>query len=185
MSEILVSCRYNKNHKVKKSKLFIHECKCSDKNNSNVVSCPFNSNHKINIKNLEKHKKICENKPKINSEFDNKLNMFLNGKNNKINIKEKEENSKNDDINFDISKEEDDKIYEVNDNNNIIDKNEKIIKNFDDMTNQEVLNNMDNGMIDMEENDDENFINNIINIQNNYNNNNNYVLENLIDFDED
>ena len=53
------------------------------------------------------------------------------------------------------------------------------------MTNQEVLNNMDNGMIDMEENDDENFINNIINIQNNYNNNNNYVLENLIDFDED
>ena len=175
MSEILVSCRYNKNHKVKKSKLFIHECKCSDKNKSNIVCCPFNSNHKINIKNLEKHKKICENKPKINNDFDNKLNMFLNGKNYDNFIKENEKNNNNN--NFDINND-----FNENNNNN----NEKIIKNFDVMTNQEVFINMDNGMIDMEENDDENFMNNIINIQNNNNNNNNkFILENLIDFDED
>ena len=175
MSEILVSCRYNKNHKVKKSKLFIHECKCSDKNNSNVVSCPFNSNHKINIKNLEKHKKICENKPKINNDFENKLNMFLNGKNINNFIKENEKNNNKDDNNFETND-----FNDVDNNNN--NNNEKIIKNFDVMTNQEVFINMDNGMIDMEENDDDNFINNIINIQNN---NNNFVLENLIDFDED
>ena len=64
----LVSCRYNKNHKVKRSRLVIHEYKCPDKDrNPDIIVSPFDPNEKINIKNYEKHCKKYE--PKIDEDL--------------------------------------------------------------------------------------------------------------------
>ena len=58
----LVSCRYNPNHKVKKSKLIIHEYKCPNRFNPNIIVCPFDPNEKIHINDYNKHIKEHQKK---------------------------------------------------------------------------------------------------------------------------
>ena len=63
MSEnYLTECRYNKYHKVKRTKLVFHEFKCPDKNSS-IGTCIFNPNHKFPIAEMETHKLNCNNRP--------------------------------------------------------------------------------------------------------------------------
>ena len=63
----LVCCRYNKNHKVKASRLQMHEAKCPDRVNSKIklMQCPYNPNHQIEEKDFANHKKNCPDKPNI------------------------------------------------------------------------------------------------------------------------
>ena len=63
-------CRYNPNHKMKPSRLLIHEQKCPDrlKKQDLYRLCPYNPNHKIEKEKYEKHILECENKPKITLE---------------------------------------------------------------------------------------------------------------------
>ena len=63
-------CRYNPNHKMKQSRLLIHEQKCPDrlKKQDLYRLCPYNPNHKIEKEKYEKHILECENKPKITLE---------------------------------------------------------------------------------------------------------------------
>ena len=63
-------CRYNSNHKMKPSRLLIHEQKCPDrlKKQDLYRLCPYNPNHKIEKEKYEKHILECENKPKITLE---------------------------------------------------------------------------------------------------------------------
>ena len=63
----LVCCRYNKNHKVKASRLQMHEAKCPDRINSKIKlkQCPYNPNHQIEEKDFENHKINCPDKPNI------------------------------------------------------------------------------------------------------------------------
>ena len=63
-------CRYNPNHKMKPSRLLIHEQKCPDrlKKQDLYRLCPYNPNHKIEKEKYEQHILVCENKPKITLE---------------------------------------------------------------------------------------------------------------------
>lgn len=76
MSEIL-QCRYNKNHKVKKGRLLIHEEKCPDKKTSNLVSCPYNPMHKVSFFNINKHKTQCPDRPQIDEVLHNQILAFI------------------------------------------------------------------------------------------------------------
>ena len=53
----LVPCRYNPKHKVKRSRLVIHEYKCPNRFEGKVVVCPLDPNEKINIADYDKHVK--------------------------------------------------------------------------------------------------------------------------------
>lgn len=55
----LVTCPYNKNHKVKRSHLIVHKKKCPDRNTKGLVKCPYNSSHEMKISMLESHKSKC------------------------------------------------------------------------------------------------------------------------------
>lgn len=83
----LVQCRYNPNHRMKKSRLEIHEQKCPDKHKCKIkyVYCPYDPTDLIKEEELESHKLICKYRPNIS-------------------IKEQEEISKAKDLN-DIEKE--------------------------------------------------------------------------------
>ena len=63
-------CRYNKNHKVKSSRIDIHEQKCPDrlKYQNKFKLCPYNPSHKIEKELYEKHVSECPNKPKLTFE---------------------------------------------------------------------------------------------------------------------
>ena len=71
----LVCCRYNPNHKVKKSRLTIHEYKCPDKNNSKVVVCPFDPNEKINVKDYDNH--VRKHQPKIDNNLKEAIQNYI------------------------------------------------------------------------------------------------------------
>ena len=117
----LVSCRYNPIHKVKKSKLIIHEYKCPDRFNLNIIVCPFDPNEKIHINDYNNHIKKYHKKDfnlkidKVN--YDDKDIMREDNENilndikfkelnnfNYDNLKDLKFNSKNDKkkINYDI-----------------------------------------------------------------------------------
>ena len=66
----LAICRYNKNHKVKPSRIDIHEQKCPDriKYQNKFKLCPYNPSHKIEKDLYEKHILECPNKPKLTYE---------------------------------------------------------------------------------------------------------------------
>ncbi len=86
----LVCCRYNKNHKVKRSRLVIHEYKCPDKDkNPNIIVSPFDPNEKIHIKNYEKHCKKYEQK--IDDELKEKMKEYIKDKNNEDNYQKLQE----------------------------------------------------------------------------------------------
>ena len=71
----LVCCRYNPNHKVKKSRLTIHEYKCPDKNNSKVVVSPFDPNEKINVKDYDEH--VRKHQPKIDNNLKEAIQNYI------------------------------------------------------------------------------------------------------------
>ena len=66
----LVVCRFNPNHKVKKSRIQIHEQKCPDriKYQDKYKLCPYNPNHHPRKESYEKHLLICDSKPNITYE---------------------------------------------------------------------------------------------------------------------
>ena len=109
----LVSCRYNPIHKVKKSKLIIHEYKCPDRFNLNIIVCPFDPNEKIHINDYNNHinlkidKVNYDDKDIMREDNENILNdiKFKELNNfNYDNLKDLKFNSKNDKkkINYDI-----------------------------------------------------------------------------------
>ena len=63
----LVQCRYNPNHRMKKSRLEIHEQKCPDKHKCKIkyVYCPYDPTDLIKEEDLESHKLICKFRPNI------------------------------------------------------------------------------------------------------------------------
>ena len=101
MSESLKNCRYNKNHMVKESRLYIHEQKCPDAINSNLVNCPYNPKHKMKISNLEAHKKTCLQRPIVEQYIEKEmLEYVLKNKNKEINHKPNQINLENNRENY-------------------------------------------------------------------------------------
>lgn len=86
MSDLKV-CSYNKNHKIKASRLMIHESTCPDKDSSGLVNCPYNVAHKVKASNLGDHVKICPQKPKIDHDTHQEMLEYVlkNGTKNKSN----------------------------------------------------------------------------------------------------
>jgi len=80
-------CRYNKNHKVKAGRLFVHECNCPDKVNSYLVRCSYDLSHMIKKTNLEEHLRVCPKRPKIDINLHQEMVEYLqkNGSKNKSN----------------------------------------------------------------------------------------------------
>ena len=68
-------CRYNPNHKCKKSRIEIHELKCPDrfKKQNDYILCLYNPSHKIKKELYDKHLLECENKPRITKEEEEEL----------------------------------------------------------------------------------------------------------------
>lgn len=99
----LKECRYNKNHKVKPGRLYVHECNCPDKVNSDLVRCSYDFNHMIKKTKLEEHLRVCPKRPKVDINLHQEMVEYLlkNGSKNKstssnsINIKNPSENSNN------------------------------------------------------------------------------------------
>ena len=82
----LVSCPFNPNHKVKRSRLITHKKICPDKEIKGFAQCPYNPNHHVTIENLEKHKAKCPNKTVINSDLEKEMEEFLKNKKNEKGI---------------------------------------------------------------------------------------------------
>jgi hypothetical protein len=70
-------CRYNKNHKVKEGRLYVHETNCPDKANSNLVRCSYDFNHMINKNRLEEHMKVCPKRPKIDINIHQEMLQYI------------------------------------------------------------------------------------------------------------
>lgn len=66
----LVECRYNRNHKMKKNKLEIHEQKCPDRLKCKIkyIQCPYDVTHKIKEEEYANHILECKSKPNITVE---------------------------------------------------------------------------------------------------------------------
>ena len=100
-------CRYNKAHKVKRSRLFIHEMKCPDAKTSKLQTCPYNQQHKVSFENMDKHKRTCPDRPiiddKLQEEMKNYIQMMNNcnepPKANEFSEEKKEEKKINDGLN--------------------------------------------------------------------------------------
>lgn len=72
----LGTCCYNKNHKVKKNKLYSHEQNCPDKKFSNLVQCQYDFNHKVKRSELDKHHRNCPNKPNLEEDVQREMLEF-------------------------------------------------------------------------------------------------------------
>jgi hypothetical protein len=73
----LVACRYNPNHKMKQTRLLMHEETCPDKRGKNLKMCPYNPIHKIAPENYERHKQICDQRPKVDPQVEQELKAYL------------------------------------------------------------------------------------------------------------
>lgn len=108
----LVPCRYNPKHKVKRSRLVIHEYKCPNRFEGKVVVCPLDPNEKINIADYDKHVKEHTYRLGINNlDFNPSQNKKKNNENKRMN-------------NFD-DKEKEEKSSENNNNDNLNEENEE------------------------------------------------------------
>lgn len=76
----LVACRYNPNHKMKPTRLLIHEGQCPDRYNKVLKVCPYNPVHKLSPEMYEKHKKECPQRPKIDEDVEKELKEYLQAK---------------------------------------------------------------------------------------------------------
>ena len=70
-------CRYNKAHKVKRSRLFIHEMKCPDAKTSKLQTCPYNQQHKVSFENMDKHKRTCPDRPIIDDKLQEEMKNYI------------------------------------------------------------------------------------------------------------
>lgn len=73
----LASCRYNPNHKMKQTRLLIHEEQCPDKKGKVLKTCPFNPIHKVSPDNYDKHKKSCPNAPKVDKDLEDEMREYI------------------------------------------------------------------------------------------------------------
>jgi hypothetical protein len=73
----LVACRYNPNHKMKQTRLLIHEEQCPDKKGKNLKMCPYNPIHKVTVENYERHKQSCDQRPKVDAALEMELKEYL------------------------------------------------------------------------------------------------------------
>ena len=78
----MVVCRYNKAHKVKRSRLFIHEMKCPDAKTSKLQTCPYNQQHKVSFENMDKHKRTCPDRPIIDEKLQEEMKNYIQMMNN-------------------------------------------------------------------------------------------------------
>ena len=118
MSNYLSECRYNHHHKVKKTKLIIHELNCPDKT-SEIETCVFNVAHKYNVKDREIHRNTCESRIKwIGKDLLEKDNFLKEKRGKYQQIQEienkKEETKENYIISYPISEVEQEKQEEKN-----------------------------------------------------------------------
>lgn len=73
----IVQCRYNPNHKMKISRLLIHEDSCPDSKGKLLLSCPYNPVHKLKPGNFENHKKECPQRPKVDEQLEKEMREFM------------------------------------------------------------------------------------------------------------
>jgi hypothetical protein len=73
----LVSCRYNTNHKMKTSRLLIHEDSCPDRIGKMLKVCPFNPVHKVSPNNYESHKKACPQRPIVDQNLEKEMKEHI------------------------------------------------------------------------------------------------------------
>lgn len=73
----LTPCRHNPNHKVKISRLLIHENSCPERLTNPLATCPYNAIHKFPHSKLEHHKSACPNKPQVDKDVERELREFL------------------------------------------------------------------------------------------------------------
>ena len=78
MSTGLVSCRYNKNHKVKNSRLLFHEKDCPDRDTENVVVCAYDPSHKVKASLKNQHEKTCPRRPKEDKNLLDEMENYIN-----------------------------------------------------------------------------------------------------------
>jgi len=78
MSTGLVACRYNKNHKVKNSRLLFHERTCPNKDTEKVVVCSYDPSHKIKATLINEHEKTCPRRPKEDKDLLSEMEMYIN-----------------------------------------------------------------------------------------------------------
>lgn len=113
----LVACRYNANHKMKSSRLLIHEDQCPDRKSKVLKICPFNPVHKLAPESFEKHKRECPHRPVIDTELEQELKEYLKtqgskvlgatkAETNSISKTQQEKNSENVNENLNFSKSE-------------------------------------------------------------------------------
>lgn len=76
----LTQCRYNTNHKVKVTRLLIHEDSCPDRIKSNLKVCPYNPIHKVSVDKYEGHKRICDQRPKIDEDLEKEMKEYIKNK---------------------------------------------------------------------------------------------------------
>ena len=148
MNKQYTTCRYNKNHKVLKSRLLLHESKCPDSKGKNLKICPFNISHKISNEKFVKHLKICPNKPKIEQNLKEQISNYIKAKNNHEEVKNDEQN--NNKIVIDIANFYNCSYEESKKNENHTVKKVIVLQQF---SNQEIFNFMDNGIVDYDEED--------------------------------
>ena len=145
MNQQFVICRYNKNHKVLKSRIILHESKCPDSKGNKLRTCPFNITHKISNEKFDKHLKICPNKPKIEQSLKDEISKYI-----QSNL-DKEECKNN--VKFENECFIDIEYFLQNENKNKQNFNCKKKIDIQKFSNQEIFNFMDNGIVDYDEED--------------------------------
>ena len=81
MSSSMLECRYNSNHRVKSSRLLMHEMNCPNKNTSNVKVCSFDATHKVHASQIASHEKNCPKRPKHDQDTLKEMEMFIESQN--------------------------------------------------------------------------------------------------------
>jgi len=165
----LVACRYNPNHKVKSSRLIIHEKKCPDKNNGRAIQSEDDPNLKI-IVGSQNDSSIYNNNSSIKSISDSRFYEKIKQNNIK---KEKETEDKFEQLRKQMYKDQKDYeqiIQSEKNNNSNMFKNKKKKKN----KNNTFVNNHNDNLFDVK----------IKEIQNN-NKDNHQLINDNFDFLED
>lgn len=119
----LVPCRYNPNHKVKRSRLVIHEYKCPNRFEGKVLVCPLDPNEKINAADYDKH--VREHTIKLLKSPENNKNKKNNENKREKDFEEEEkEENYDEDNNYESSNEESEEL-DFNEEEEIEDDNSK------------------------------------------------------------
>jgi hypothetical protein len=77
----LVACRFNKNHKMKITKLIRHEDICPDKS-SDLLKCPYNPIHMLSADKFKSHLQVCNNRPHIDPNTKKEIKLYIEAKKN-------------------------------------------------------------------------------------------------------